>query len=255
MSDFKPPAKGIVIHSVAFIVATLISNLAVRFLGLGLTDVDPGVVAYFINPALIFFIWPWVISWFRLNYNRGLAIYIGVVLLVSPYALWWHFSQQWGEEVVSSVLNEPSGEDAVVALILASLIAWRLWKLDERFQLEVSENNRRQEKNRQDNEEAEEEELRQNKAPQASNMVEVSNSAKTLAPGLPKSVRDSYKLPKEKPRFDDEEFYKAALDEVEEDEKVATTWAKALTLCKGDTEAAKWKYVELRVEWLCQNQQ
>lgn len=48
----------------------------------------------------------------------------------------------------------------------------------------------------------------------------------------------------------DEEYYKAALDEYHENEKVPETWAKALTLCEGNQEKAKWKYVELRVEWL-----
>ena len=50
--------------------------------------------------------------------------------------------------------------------------------------------------------------------------------------------------------FTDEHFYKAALDEYDEDAKIPETWAKAITLCKGDEVAAKWKYVELRVEGL-----
>lgn len=50
--------------------------------------------------------------------------------------------------------------------------------------------------------------------------------------------------------IDDEAFYKAALDECEEDEMVPETWAKALSLSSGVKEKAKWKYVELRVAYL-----
>ena len=57
-------------------------------------------------------------------------------------------------------------------------------------------------------------------------------------------------IPVSKPATSDEEYYKAALDEYEENEKVPETWAKALTICQGDEDKAKWKYIELRVEWL-----
>lgn len=50
--------------------------------------------------------------------------------------------------------------------------------------------------------------------------------------------------------IDDEAFYKAALDEYEQDEMVPETWAKALSLSSGVNEKAKWKYVELRVAYL-----
>lgn len=54
--------------------------------------------------------------------------------------------------------------------------------------------------------------------------------------------------------FTDEHFYIAALDEYDEDAKIPETWEKAITLCKGDKVAAKWKYVELRVESLVKQQ-
>ena len=48
----------------------------------------------------------------------------------------------------------------------------------------------------------------------------------------------------------DEVYYKDALDEVEQNKQVAETWAKALTISKGDALKAKWAYVELRVDRL-----
>lgn len=50
--------------------------------------------------------------------------------------------------------------------------------------------------------------------------------------------------------IDDEKFYKAALEEFEQDEKVSETWAKAISLSEGDIQKGKWKYVELRVQYL-----
>lgn len=47
---------------------------------------------------------------------------------------------------------------------------------------------------------------------------------------------------------DDEVFYKLALEECDNGEKVAKTWAKALTICKGNVHEAKWEYVNLRVK-------
>lgn len=48
----------------------------------------------------------------------------------------------------------------------------------------------------------------------------------------------------------DDVYYEQALDELEQGNEKKDTYAKALTLCKGDTEQAKWRYVELRVEAL-----
>lgn len=53
---------------------------------------------------------------------------------------------------------------------------------------------------------------------------------------------------------DDEIFYKLALEECDNDEKVAKTWAKALTICKGNVHEAKWEYVTLRVKYLSEKE-
>lgn len=256
MSEFKPPAKGLLIHSVAFFVATILTSILVRLLNFGLTDVNPLFVAYFINPALTFFVWPWVISWFRLQNNSGLGIYFGVITLLSPYALWWYYTQQWGVDVVSLVLMKPTVTGVLVSLILSISIYWRLRKLDDATQFEVYTNSKRLRTLRKNIDAVETEELSSDGTIQeSSSFQDAPNSVEACKPERPTLTGSSVKMPTEKLKVDDEVFYKAALDEVEEDDKVAETWAKALTLCRGDKEAAKWKYIELRVEWLCQNQQ
>ena len=77
---------------------------------------------------------------------------------------------------------------------------------------------------------------------------------KPVSVDLPPSATETYTKTVQNKEVDDEVFYKAALDEYEDDEKVPETWAKALTLCKGEEQCAKWKYVELRVEWLLKHQ-
>lgn len=82
-------------------------------------------------------------------------------------------------------------------------------------------------------------------------LPDVSLSPKPRPPEVSKVqkvTRDT--LPASEPATSDEEYYKAALDEYEENEKVPETWAKALTICQGDEDKAKWKYIGLRVEWL-----
>lgn len=82
-------------------------------------------------------------------------------------------------------------------------------------------------------------------------LPDVSLSPKPRPPEVSKVqkvTRDT--LPASEPATSDEDYYKAALDEYEENEKVPETWAKALTICQGDEDKAKWKYIELRVEWL-----
>ena len=45
----------------------------------------------------------------------------------------------------------------------------------------------------------------------------------------------------------DEEMYEIALNELDNDKQVSAIYAKALALSKGDTDKARWKYVDLRV--------
>jgi len=45
----------------------------------------------------------------------------------------------------------------------------------------------------------------------------------------------------------DEEMYEIALNELDNDKQVSAIYAKALALSQGDTDKARWKYVDLRV--------
>ena len=45
----------------------------------------------------------------------------------------------------------------------------------------------------------------------------------------------------------DEDLYLKAHKELNSKSKKEAVWIKALTLCKGDTEAAKYEYINLRV--------
>jgi len=217
-------------------------------MGLAFTEADHSAVNYFINPITFFFIWPWIISWFRLNSNTELTIYFGFWAMGSPYVLWAYFNSQFPKDVVSQIFAQPTGADALVGLVLTFSVWWRLKGIDNKLQEEVSEHSKRLAIR------AQEEDIAK-QALKRSTELEKNNdnsSPKTTAlpSGLPKSVEETYRLKHKQPDIDDEQFYKAALDEYEENEKVPETWAKALTLCKGDEQSAKWKYVELRVEWL-----
>ena len=53
----------------------------------------------------------------------------------------------------------------------------------------------------------------------------------------------------------DEKHYEAALLEYSDDQIVNSTYAKALVLNKGDEEAAKWTYVQLRAEKLQESEE
>ncbi|MDC1346098.1 hypothetical protein N8159_02630 [Planktomarina temperata] len=53
----------------------------------------------------------------------------------------------------------------------------------------------------------------------------------------------------------DEKHYEAALLEYSDDQIVTSTYAKALVLNKGDEEAAKWTYVQLRAEKLQESEE
>lgn len=68
-------------------------------------------------------------------------------------------------------------------------------------------------------------------------------TVKYVPPSIPK-IFPSQKSSKTK---SDDEYYEYALREVENNLQISSTWAKAMTLCKGDSAAAKWKYIELRV--------
>ena len=45
----------------------------------------------------------------------------------------------------------------------------------------------------------------------------------------------------------DEDMYEIALNELDNDKQVSAIYAKALALSQGDTDKARWKYVDLRV--------
>lgn len=49
---------------------------------------------------------------------------------------------------------------------------------------------------------------------------------------------------------DDANLYLEAMQEVDSDQRDEAIWAKALTLCKGDEEASRFKYIELKVNVL-----
>ena len=249
MSDFKPLREGFFIHFVAFIVATFITNLVTRVLGLAMSGADNSAVVYFLDVIVIFLIWPSIIGWFRLNSNTDLTIYFGVWAVGSPFLLWWYFNTQFSEQAVAQILPRPNDGDVIAGFVTTLLVWWRLKMLDTSFDKEAAEHSKRLAICEQEKEDVSD---KAHQAPiEATGSIERPASiSRTLSPGLPSTVKETYKLHSEARDIDDEQFYKAALDEYEENEKVPETWAKALTLCKGDEQSAKWKYVELRVEWL-----
>ena len=247
LSDFKPLREGFFIHLVAFVVATFVTNIILRLFGIALAEASYDVMLFYVGPAIYVLVWPWIISWFRLNSNTGLTIYFGFWVMASPYVIWAFLNAQFPKDVVSQIFTQPTSADALVGLFLTITIWWRLKIIDKSLQEEVSDHNKRLAI------QAEEDIAKQalRRSLEQEKCDDTSDQITTLLPyGLPETVEETYRVNPEQREVNDEQFYKAALDEYEENEKVPETWAKALTLCKGDEQSAKWKYIELRVEWL-----
>lgn len=246
--DFKPLREGIFIHLVAFVVATFLTTLIVRLIGLAVSGVTPQAVNYVISPAIFVLVWPWIISWFRLSSNSSLTFYFAIWVIVAPFALWTYFNAQFSRDVVEQVFSQPNSADVMVGLLTTIFIWLRLKGIDESLWEEVSRHKKHLAIRSQ--EEAMEKETSRRSSEQEKPVENLGKQSDASPVGKAKKPQEAHTLQPPKDHLGDEAYYKLALDEFEENQKVPETWAKALTLSKGDEQSAKWKYVELRVERL-----
>ena len=255
----------------SFIVAgTLVTNILIKFASLAISEGNPEVLMHPIT-ALVLPILGLIISyllvtrlfaWFPDNYQDS-AMWIWITYLLQPIALKLYFEMEQPE--ISDI--KMSGVGLFYALCMNAILAFTVSR--KVISDEQKTNDTMDKAVKQSSQEKVVQELQFNtfapkkrltKAETSVHLpvggtrdikgnVEQESESDNFAPKKPLTTADSnIDLPISV--ANDEEFYKIALDEHDDGELNAATWAKAITLCAGDKEAAKWKYVELRVEGL-----